>query len=177
MSRKYRRHQWGTAANDSLLVPELGEPSVRIAGGAAWGSVTQVQEAIMPSDAKHPRVLVVEDEFFIGLRIADLLQCMGCDVVGPLGTVARASAEADREPIDAALLDVRLRDETVVPVAEILNRRRIPFALVTASAPDHLPASLLDRPYVPKPFTDEDIKTAVRNLLQGADADRSSAAA
>jgi len=131
----------------------------------------------MPSDAKHPRVLVVEDEFFIGLRIADVLQYMGCDVVGPLGTVARASAEADREAIDAALLDVRLRDETVVPVAEILNRRRIPFALVTASAPDHLPASLLDRPYVPKPFTDEDIKTVVQNLLQDAGADQSSAAA
>jgi len=130
----------------------------------------------MPATAKHPRVLVVEDEFFIGLRIADVLQYMGCEVVGPVGTVARASAEMDRESIDAALLDVRLREETVVPVAEILNRRQIPFAVVTASAPDHLPASLLDRPYVPKPFTDDDIKTAVLTLLQDAGADRPSVA-
>ena len=130
----------------------------------------------MPANAKHPRVLVVEDEFFIGLRIADVLQYMGCEVVGPVGTVARASAEMDRESIDAALLDVRLREETVVPVAEILNRRQIPFAVVTASAPDHLPASLLDRPYVPKPFTDDDIKTAVLTLLQDAGADRPSVA-
>jgi DNA-binding response OmpR family regulator len=129
------------------------------------------------SDARHPRVMVVEDDIFIGLRIADVLQYMGCDVVGPLGTVARASAEADREPIDAALLDVRLREETVVPVAEILDRRQIPFAVVTARAPDHLPASLLDRPYVPKPFTDDDIKTTVRSLLQnGADEPEATAA-
>ena len=109
--------------------------------------------------------MIVEDEILIGLRIAAALRDVGCDVVGPLGTVARAAAEAERQSIDVALLDVRLHEKTVEPIAEILDRRHIPFAVVTANSPDRLPASLLERLYVPKPFTDQDIQTAVADLL------------
>jgi DNA-binding NtrC family response regulator len=75
-------------------------------------------------------VLVVEDEQIIALDLAAAVEEAGCNVVGPVGTVREALALID-DNVGAAILDITLRDGDVVPVANLLNRRRIPCVVQT----------------------------------------------
>jgi hypothetical protein len=100
----------------------------------------------------------------LGLQLAAAVQDCGCEAVGPAGLVITALPMALREPLDAALLDIYLIDQTVEPVAEVLARRGIPFAFVTAYSRDRLPAVLQSRPWINKPFTDGEIKSLVGRL-------------
>src|SRR5687768_15796697 len=87
-------------------------------------------------------VLVVEDEFLIAMDLEAMLREHGWRVLGPAATVATAlSLLQDGEMPDVALLDVNLRGETVVPVAEVLRERGVPIVL--ASAYNHA-ASMAD---------------------------------
>ena len=114
-----------------------------------------------------PRVLVVEDQMLLALALTSLLEDIGCEAVGPVAQVVTALPIVMKEPLDAALLDIRLADESVEPIVAILIRRGIPFAFVTGHARDQIPIALRDRPYVGKPFTDNEIKTVMRELLKG----------
>jgi len=112
-----------------------------------------------------PRVLVVEDQMMLGMYIVNLLEDAGCTAVGPVAHVVTALPIALHEPLDAALLDVFLIDETVLPIAQVLERRGIPFALISAYSREHIPASLRARPYLAKPFMDREIRSLVSDLV------------
>ena len=71
------------------------------------------------------RVLVVEDEMMIALMIQDMLEELGCEVVGPAARIEAALALADGEDVAAALLDVNLAGERVYPVADRLQQRGV----------------------------------------------------
>jgi len=114
-----------------------------------------------------PRVLVVEDQMLLALALASLLEDIGCEAVGPVAQVVTALPIVMKEPLDAALLDIRLADESVAPIAAVLIRRGIPFGFVTGHARDQIPIALRDRPFVSKPFSDGEIKTLLRELLKG----------
>lgn len=66
------------------------------------------------------RILVVEDEMLIAVLIEEMLQGLGCHVVGPVSRLDAALRLAHEEPLDAAILDVRIRGGQVYPVAEEL---------------------------------------------------------
>jgi CheY-like chemotaxis protein len=112
-----------------------------------------------------PRVLIVEDEITIAMRIAGLLEDMGCAPVRPATLVATALPLALHEQLDAALLDVYLIDRSVEPVAEALAERGVPFAFVTAHSRERLPPALRTRPHIEKPFTDRQLRTIAAFLL------------
>lgn len=100
-------------------------------------------------------VLVVEDEYLLALDLKIEIERAGAVVVGPVGRLADALDLANRAtPLDAAVLDVDLRGDTVFPVADVLAERGIPF--VFASGRDHseMPerhrvATRLAKPVVP----------------------------
>jgi CheY-like chemotaxis protein len=79
------------------------------------------------------RLLVVEDEFIIAIDLAQTLEDLGAEVVGPAGSVRDALDLVNREGdrLDGAVLDVNLRDRQVFPVADALAERGIPFAFAT----------------------------------------------
>jgi DNA-binding response OmpR family regulator len=83
---------------------------------------------------RSARVLLVEDDFIILMDLESMLGDAGAQIVGSCRTVEAALAMADRSDIDAALLDVRLGQETIAPVARILARRGIPFAFYSAQS-------------------------------------------
>ena len=67
------------------------------------------------------------------------LSCRFClhEVIGPAGTLAEAELLADREALDAAVLDVNLHGRKVFPVAERLAQRgHIPFIFMTGYEPE-----------------------------------------
>jgi CheY-like chemotaxis protein len=78
------------------------------------------------------RVLVVEDEFLVSLATTDLLESLGCVIVGPAPGLSAALQLAQSEALDAAILDVDLAGKKVWPVAERLQRRSVPFLFLSA---------------------------------------------
>ena len=78
------------------------------------------------------KVLLVEDDYFIADEMRRMLSRRGAKVLGPVATVAKALAliEVNSE-IDAAVLDVNLRDVMVFPVADALTTRGVPFIFAT----------------------------------------------
>lgn len=113
------------------------------------------------------RILVVEDEYFIADDIARALRNAGACVVGPVATVEEAAALLEREAIDAALLDINLRGETILPLVEALAERGIRFAFATGYDEDALPSRFADIPCVPKPFRADQLTAMAAALVEG----------
>jgi DNA-binding response OmpR family regulator len=85
------------------------------------------------------RVLLLEDDFFTALELAEAIETSGGFVVGPYATVAVALRALESVPLDGAILDVNLADRDATPVATLLVERGVPVVLNTADA---LPPSL-----------------------------------
>jgi DNA-binding response OmpR family regulator len=78
------------------------------------------------------RVLVVEDEYFLADDIVRALAALGAQTIGPYGDVHEATHVVDRDvAIDAAIMDVNLRDEPIFPLARILRARKVPFVFMS----------------------------------------------
>lgn len=137
-----------------------------------------VVQSLLRTDAS---VLVVEDEYYFADDIAEYLRSRGVNVVGPSGSLRQALSLAERTAgLDGAILDIRLQDGHVYPLADALQRRGIPFVFVTAYAADGLPARFRGVPVVSKPSGLGDISAALElrssqmsgNLTLGAAAGR-----
>ena len=114
------------------------------------------------------RVLVVEDEMLIAMTIEDVLQGLGCEIVGPVATIEKALKLAQGGAFDAAILDVTIRGGKVYPVAEQLLARGIPFVLASGYGDWALPEALRDQPRLTKPFTSADLERQIRLLCSAA---------
>tara|TARA_Y100000589_G_scaffold118830_2_gene113045 strand:- start:14583 stop:14957 length:375 start_codon:yes stop_codon:yes gene_type:complete len=77
------------------------------------------------------RTLVVEDSFLLGLQMKADLEQLGMEVLGPVPNVQAAIDMIDQNPVDAAILDINLGNETSFPVAHALQERGIPFVFIT----------------------------------------------
>jgi DNA-binding response OmpR family regulator len=95
------------------------------------------------------RVLVVEDEFMIGLDVSQQLTAAGFEVVGLATSVAKALRLEPR--CDVAILDVNLGGETCEPVAQKLRATGKPFVVLTGYSPDNLAVSFNDATILAKP--------------------------
>jgi DNA-binding response OmpR family regulator len=114
------------------------------------------------------RILVVEDEFLVASLIQAVLEDAGCVVSGPIGRLSKAIDAARVDDCDAAVLDVNLGGQRVFPVAEELSRRHIPFVVVTGYATASLPAPLAGCPILRKPFRNQQLLSALSNLVECA---------
>lgn len=72
-------------------------------------------------------ILIVEDEFLIALDIENLIMDCGFSVYGPYDTVQSASAAINVKMPLCAILDVRLPDGDIFPVADKLYEKNIPI--------------------------------------------------
>ena len=78
------------------------------------------------------KVLLVEDDYFIADEMRRMLSKNGAEVLGPVASVDKALALiAASSEIDAAVLDINLRDVMVFPVADALTARGVPFIFAT----------------------------------------------
>ncbi|HYC03153.1 MAG TPA: PAS domain-containing protein [Azospirillaceae bacterium] len=111
------------------------------------------------------RVLVLEDEALIALQLVETLRRAGCEVVGPVATIAQAADHLRGRAVDAAILDVNLAGERSFPVADILMAKRVPFAFCTgyAGATD-LPERFGGVPTIAKPFAEKELSALLRRF-------------
>ena len=114
------------------------------------------------------RILVVEDDFLVATLLTEILEPVGWQVVGPVAHLATALDAAASEDLDAAVLDVNLGDQTVYPVAEVLDARRVPFVFVTAHGREALPPLFCGRPHLGKPFAPGELIGTVARLIAPA---------
>lgn len=77
------------------------------------------------------RLLIVEDEAIIAMMLEDMLDDLGCAVVGSVRNVAAALDNIKQMEFDGAILDVNLRGERVDPIADALAARGLPFIFAT----------------------------------------------
>lgn len=117
-----------------------------------------------PTNLAGHRILVVEDDMLIAVLIEEVLQELGCVVVGPVGKLDAALHLAGSEALDAAILDVNIRGGLVFPVAERLRARGIPFAFASGYGDWALPEALQNQPRLTKPFTAHELEMQVMSL-------------
>jgi DNA-binding response OmpR family regulator len=110
------------------------------------------------------RVLVVEDEFMIGLDVSQRLASAGYEVVGLATSLARALRLEPK--CDVAVLDVNLgRRETCEPIARKLRESGKPFVVLTGYSPDNLAQSFNGVTILTKPPCLDDVLAAVRACI------------
>lgn len=115
---------------------------------------------------KGARVLVLEDDAILLMELETILTEAGAEIVGLCRTVSEALALAAQSGVTCAILDVRLRQETVAPVARQLARRGTPFAFYTGQVEnDPALAEWSDRKIVAKPAQATTIVAALAESL------------
>lgn len=99
------------------------------------------------------RILILEDDPFIALDLAQIVETMGHEIVEVCNCIAAARRQVDNR-VDFALLDIDVRDGKSFAVATALEERGIPFAFVSGSCPEDLPVGLRGANFIPKPFSE-----------------------
>lgn len=111
-------------------------------------------------------ILVVEDEFFVGLEVVQTLEASGADVIGPARSLDEAESLAADSHIDMAVLDVDLEGQYSFELALKLQQRGVRVVFATAHADDTSlfrgPAATIPR--VGKPTTERSLLRALLPL-------------
>ena len=107
------------------------------------------------------RVLIVEDDPLVSENLEEIVDRSFASCILLSNSVAEAEAALAHD-IDFALLDVDVLDGTTYAFATRLATQSIPFAFVSASDRDKVPAALRSAPFVKKPFTERDIIGVLR---------------
>ena len=114
------------------------------------------------------RILVVEDDYLIAHELASLLEEAGATILGPVPSVEDALALLDREnDVDGAVLDMNLAGTDVLPVADALSGRQVPFMFTTGYNSDVIPARYAHVPYCGKPLDVAKVPDVVARLISG----------
>lgn len=112
------------------------------------------------------RVLVAEDAPVIALDLKGMLEAAGVIVIGPYATLAEALKAAREQNYDAALLDIDLRGENSLPVAQEAAKRGVPFLFATAETINaEARAAFPEAPVLAKPFSETEMFDAMSRLL------------
>ena len=131
--------------------PQRNEPKLVLASAAR------------PKGLAGLRVLVVEDESLIGMLAEDLLEQLGCRMVGLVSSLRKAVELAKSAEVDLALLDVDIGGEPVYPVALALQARGVPFLFMSGYGA--LDEPWRAHPIVQKPFDVDQLRREIERAL------------
>ena len=125
-----------------------------------------MQKGTAEKSQRPPVIMVLEDEFLIALQLETWLKSSGFLPLGPVPTVSAAEDLLDIvERPDAAVLDINLRGRSVLPIAEELEARRVPYIFVTGYDRAVLPMKFRDAPLLTKPVDMDKLISFVRLLI------------
>lgn len=111
------------------------------------------------------RILVVEDEPLISMMVADMLEEMGCVVVGTARHARETLSLAHTQSPDCVLVDVHLADGHSYRLADALISRGIPVIFSTGDTRADMPNSYNGQPCLSKPFTFEQLLSGLEQAL------------
>jgi CheY-like chemotaxis protein len=123
---------------------------------------------ISDRDPRLRSVLILEDEGLVSMMIEAIVRELGCEDIHSFPDAAAALAFLADRDVDCAILDVQVRDGDTSHIADMLERRGIPFLFSTGSGTDGLADRHRQRPLITKPFADDDLKLLVLNTVAAA---------
>lgn len=113
------------------------------------------------------KILIVEDDFLVAKALAEMVESLGAQVVGPASGAREACEMVKREAIDVAILDITLTPGSSAPVARALLYRNRPFIFVTGySNIQLLPDDLRGYVVLAKPVDLETLRAAITNVMR-----------
>lgn len=111
------------------------------------------------------KVLIVEDEALIAFDLEDVVLSRGARASVCLD-LETALKQAEASDIDVAILDYNISGRTVLPVADTLQKRGIPFVFNTAMADFVNLAGRYDGAHVcRKPVNERELVEALAQLV------------
>lgn len=112
-------------------------------------------------------ILIVEDDPQLADVFARTVEAHGGRVIGPFGGCRETEQYIETESLPAgAILDFRLADGEVTPVATYLLRRGVPVVICSgAYVPDRIKASAPHLAYLPKPVSTEEVVDRLGEML------------
>lgn len=120
------------------------------------------------------RVLIVEDELIVAEDLKQLLENWGYEVIGAVGSGKTALRLSKQIQPDILLMDVRIQGslngvETALVIRSFFEKE-IPIVFFSGHPPQENPilASMGRYIYVNKPFTQEELLSAIQSLNAGA---------
>lgn len=115
--------------------------------------------------AERMRILIVEDEYLVAAELSDILTAEGHTIVGLAASADEVNGILSNGSIcDLAILDANLAGSSISPVATALERRSIPFIVVSGYSQWELLLPLRKAPFVPKPVRRETLLAAVASF-------------
>ncbi len=116
-------------------------------------------------DEKRPRVLIVEDQPLVLADLEDCLTELGYRVINTAQNLVDGLILAQALDLDVAVLDVNLAGLTSSKIADLLDKKGIPFLLVTGYTTAGIPERLRNALRVEKPFENATLGHALQDLL------------
>ena len=124
------------------------------------------------------RILIVEDDVFTGLGMADILTFAGFEIIGPATRVAEALELGAKARPDVAIFDIRLAgSRDGIEGAELLRRTLgVPVVFVSATANQETkaraktvgPVAYLSKPCAPRQLL-QAVRAAVKTKSSASD--------
>jgi DNA-binding LytR/AlgR family response regulator len=109
---------------------------------------------------KTLNILIVEDEMLVALYLEEMIATIVPAVIMVEWSVAEAKKALD--DLDFAFLDVDVTNGKTYELAQILERKHVPYAFVSGSRKDELPPELRNAPFISKPFHQAQIEDALQ---------------
>jgi DNA-binding NtrC family response regulator len=124
---------------------------------------------------RQASIFLVEDEALIRMMVAEMIEELGHRVVAEAGNIQDAQALAEAAIFDLAILDINIAGSSILPVAEIIDRRRLPFLFISGYGSAARPEAFIERPALQKPLMLSKLGEAIDAIL-GTAGEASSAA-
>lgn len=113
------------------------------------------------------RILILEDDFMIGIHLAEMLEDLGHEVCAVESTETDAVAAAEHCMPDLMIVDAWLREGSGISAAATICRSRyVPHIFVSGDAPS-VRAMLPTAVVVEKPFRTEVLARVIERMING----------
>src|SRR5262245_62224655 len=112
-------------------------------------------------------VLIVEDTYVVADALRYLIDGYGGSVSAIVPSLPRAFEALAAAPVDIAVLDINLNGTSVVPLADHLRTKGVPFVFLTGYGDEALlPEHLRGQPRFDKPVEAERLVRAVLSVAR-----------
>ena len=118
-------------------------------------------------EGRTHKVLICEDEAIVAMDLQFMVEDLGFDVVGPCARISQGFRLADDVHLDAAVLDVRLLDGEVFPLAEVLRDKGVRLIFHSGHAlSEEIRDRFPDASFCPKPIVKSALIRALMRVLE-----------
>ena len=110
--------------------------------------------------------LILEDEPFIAMELADAFEEAGYALLGPFATCARALSALETQTPSIAIVDLHVNDGSCLPVFAKLRSLGVPIIVYSGQNAEYHP-DFLEAVWLNKPSTSATIVQAAKQLQAG----------